>query len=175
MARSHRERWLHRAKKSLFTCHGINEQNQFYFFENRSIVLQRAGRLPRGDARVRYLRVPPRTIAYSPSVLLMCVANSNRAPPRISYTTYPIAPKIFNSKLEHIPMRYVKLFFSYIFETPEAKTPQNFRISGWSRPMLILHLSKMLKMSKMLKILDPHSIIQWYFFFGLLYATGGTN
>ena len=55
-------------------------------------------------------------------------------------------------------MRYVKLFFSYIFEAPEAKTPQNFRISGWSRPMLILHLSEMLK------ILDPHSIIQWFFF-----------
>ena len=27
---------------SLFTCHGINKEKRFYFFQNRSIVLQRA-------------------------------------------------------------------------------------------------------------------------------------
>ena len=29
-------------QKSLFICHGINKGNVHYFFENRSIVLQRA-------------------------------------------------------------------------------------------------------------------------------------
>ena len=29
-------------QKSLFTCHGINKEKRFYFFQNRSIVLQRA-------------------------------------------------------------------------------------------------------------------------------------
>ena len=29
-------------QKPLFTCHGINKEKRFYFFQNRSIVLQRA-------------------------------------------------------------------------------------------------------------------------------------
>ena len=29
-------------QKPLFACHGINKEKRFYFFQNRSIVLQRA-------------------------------------------------------------------------------------------------------------------------------------